>query len=468
MRWSKTAVWLLLATTTALSGCASVGPQFAPPQVEAPPHFPEVGATSDETRVSARWWSAFGASQLDALVEEAMCNSPTVAEADATLDAARAARDAAFGGLFPQIDAVTGAERTRVNAAAFGFEGFPTVEVSRYTAGVGVSYDLDLFGGQRRARESAGAWLEAELFRNHAARLTLAADITATAIDAAVASAELETIERIVLDDAQTLDLVERALAAGAVAHLDRIRAQSQLAQDASEIPRIRSRLAGAQTQLSILVGRTPGAGAPIGFALDDFEVPLTPQSVPSALLRGRPDILAAEAALHAATADIGVRVASLYPQIRLSGDYTQTSLRPDTLFQYSSAGWSLGPTIRLPLFNGGSLRAEVRRAEADARRADARYRATVLRAFGQVTNAYVEVALAAEQRDLLGQSLALAEENLRLSRRAYETGAGTLLGVIDAQRQANLARRAHVRAVGGHLAAIAKLYSAISTAPLG
>lgn len=459
---------LVSAGTMTLSGCASVGPQFTLPQVETPPNFPEVGATGDEARVSARWWSAFGASQLDALVEEAMRNSPTVAEADAALDAASAARDAAFGGAFPQLDAVAGAERARVNAAAFGFEGFPTVEVSRYTAGLGVSYDLDLFGGQRRARESAVARLEAELFRNHAARLTLAADIAATAIDVAVARAELEAIERIVEDDARTLDLVERALAAGAVANLHRIRAQSQLAQDASEIPRIRSRLAGAQTQLSILVGRAPGAGAPIVFALEDFEAPLTPQSVPSALLRGRPDILAAEAALHAATADIGVRVANLYPQIRLSGDYAQTSLSPDTLFQYSSAGWSLGPTIRLPLFNGGLLRAEVRRAEAEARRADARYRATVLRAFGQVTDAYVEVALAAEQRDLLGQSVALAEENLRLNRRAYETGAGTLLGVIDAQRQANLARRAQVRAVGAHLTAIARLYSAVSTAPQG
>ncbi len=468
MRWSRTALLLVSAGTMTLSGCASVGPQFTLPQVETPPNFPEVGATGDEARVSARWWSAFGASQLDALVEEAMRNSPTVAEADAALDAASAARDAAFGGAFPQLDAVAGAERARVNAAAFGFEGFPTVEVSRYTAGLGVSYDLDLFGGQRRARESAVARLEAELFRNHAARLTLAADIAATAIDVAVARAELEAIERIVEDDARTLDLVERALAAGAVANLHRIRAQSQLAQDASEIPRIRSRLAGAQTQLSILVGRAPGAGAPIVFALEDFEAPLTPQSVPSALLRGRPDILAAEAALHAATADIGVRVANLYPQIRLSGDYAQTSLSPDTLFQYSSAGWSLGPTIRLPLFNGGLLRAEVRRAEAEARRADARYRATVLRAFGQVTDAYVEVALAAEQRDLLGQSVALAEENLRLNRRAYETGAGTLLGVIDAQRQANLARRAQVRAVGAHLTAIARLYSAVSTAPQG
>ncbi len=468
MRWSKTAFWLLMATTTALSGCASVGPQFAPPQVETPPHFPEAGTTGDETNVIERWWSAFGASQLDALVDEALRNSPSVAEADAALDSAHAARDAAFGGAFPRIDVVTGGERARVNAAAFGFDGFPTVEVSRYTAGLGVSYDLDLFGGQRRARESAVARLEAEYFRNHAARLTLAADIVATAIEIAVARAELEAIERIVEDDAQTLDLVERALAAGAVANLDRIRAQSQLAQDASEIPRIRSRLGGAQTQLSILVGRTPGVGAPFVFALDEFEAPLTPQSVPSALLRGRPDIRAAEAALHAGTADIGVRVADLYPQIRLSGDYTQTSLSPDTLFQYSSAGWSLGPSIRLPLFNGGSLRAEVRRAEAEARRADARYRATVLRAFGQVTDAYVEVALAGEQRDLLRQSLVLAEENLRLSRRAYETGAGTLLDVIDAQRQANLARRAHVRAVGAHLTAIARLYSAVSTVPHG
>lgn len=195
------------------------------------------------------------------MVDEALRASPTAGEADAALDAARAARDAPYSGLLQQIDASASAERTRINAAAFGFDGFPTRELSRYTAGLGVSYDLDLFGGGRRAREAASARLEAELFRHRAAQLTLAADVTTAAIEIVALRAEIDAVEAIVADDERTLDLVERALAAGAVGDIDRIRAQTQ--QDGAELPRSRARLSAAQTELDMLLGRMPGGGAP-------------------------------------------------------------------------------------------------------------------------------------------------------------------------------------------------------------
>ena len=195
------------------------------------------------------------------MVDEALRARPTAGEADAALDAARAARDAPYSGLLQQIDASASAERTRINAAAFGFDGFPTRELSRYTAGLGVSYDLDLFGGGRRAREAASARLEAELFRHRAAQLTLAADVTTAAIEIVALRAEIDAVEAIVADDERTLDLVERALAAGAVGDIDRIRAQTQ--QDGAELPRSRARLSAAQTELDMLLGRMPGGGAP-------------------------------------------------------------------------------------------------------------------------------------------------------------------------------------------------------------
>src|SRR5690606_36643199 len=196
---------------------------------------------------------------------------------------------------------------------------------------------------------------------------TLAADITAATLEAAVLRAEIDTIEQIVADDRQTLELVEAALRAGAVGTIYRIRAQTQLSQDAAELPRLRSRLIAAQTQTEIIVGRTRGLAPLAPIPRQDFVAPAIPRSVPSHVLPNRPDIRAAEASLHAATADIGVRVANLYPQVRLSADYAQTALDPDVLFEYSAAGWSVGPRISLPLLSGGARRADVRRAEREA-----------------------------------------------------------------------------------------------------
>nr|WP_281721301.1 efflux transporter outer membrane subunit [Nitrosomonas nitrosa] len=461
MRWNKLALAYAFVAVSPCAGCISVGPDYTAPSIETPPAY--TGAPEQGIPARSDWWRVFGVAELDAIIAEAAQTSPTLAEADASLDAARAARDAAFGGLLPRANASADAERTRINAAAFGFDGFPTREISRYTANLGVRYDLDLFGGGRRARESASARFEAEAFRRDAARLTLVADIVSAAIEIAGLLEEERVLQAIIEDDHLTLQLVEQALRAGAVAEIDRLRARTQLAQDSADLPRLRARIQAAQTELAILMGRTPGLSDGARFALDDFRLSQAPASVPSDLLRARPDIRAAEAALHAATADIGVRVANLYPQVRLSGNYAQTSLDPETLFQYSSAGWGLGPSISAPLFNGGALRADVRRAEAEARRADARYRATVLRAFGQVIDSYSAVAAAESESALVNETVTLARENLRLSRRAYEVGAGDLPDVLDAQRQANIARRALIRATASHLLALARLHASLA-----
>ncbi len=447
-----------------LGACVTLGPDFARPEVDTPARH--VGADENASNLapgaSAEWWTSFNAPELDMLVREALAASPTIGEADAALDAARASRDIVYGGTAPELGANVSAERTRINAAAFGFDGFPTRTISRYSLGLGVSYDLDLFGGARRERESATARFEAESFRYDAARLTLAAQITSKAIESAALAAEIEALESIIADDRETLALVERAIDAGAVGAIDRIRAQTQLAQDRAALPGLRDRLSAARNALVILTGHAPGIRTAPEFTLADFSPPeQIPVSVPSVLLRARPDIRAAEAALHAATADIGVRVANQFPQVRLSANYAQTALDPDTLFSYASSGWALGPALTLPIFRGGVLRADVRRAQAEARRADARYRATVLRAFGEVADALSGLAAAEAELSLRNEALTLAEENLRLARRAYELGAGRLPDVLDAQRQANLARRARAQAEAGRLLAIVRLSSA-------
>lgn len=463
MQWSRRlGVVSWLALTAPLGACVTVGPDYVAPALETPDAFAGAPARPAEALQSA-WWRTFGSETLDSLISEAFSANPTVDEADAALERARASRDVTYGGAFPQINLSARSEDARINATAFGFDAFPTREISRYSTSVGVSYDLDLFGGQRRAREAASAQFDAEGYRRSAAYLTLAADIATAAIELAIVNEEISALEQIVADDEEVLRLAQRAVSAGAVGDIDRIRAETQLRQDAAELPRLRGRRAGIETQITVLVGRMPGRVIAPRFALTDFSVPDAPASIPSELLRTRPDILAAEAALHAATAQIGVRVADQFPQIRLSGNLTQTALDPSNLFSSASSGWSFGPELTLPIFRGGALRARVREAEAEARAAEARYRATVLRAFGQVTNAYADAGAAQGEYEAQEQALALAEQSARLARRAYEVGAGTLPDVLDAQRRAGLSRRAVARAAGGRLLALTRLQSAVA-----
>jgi NodT family efflux transporter outer membrane factor (OMF) lipoprotein len=457
-RWLGAASWLAL--TAPLGACVTVGPDYTAPRLEAPEAFAGAPAQGAESLHSA-WWQTFGSETLNALVSEAFDASPTVGEANAVLDRARAARDVVFGGAFPRMNLSARAEDARINATAFGFDAFPTREISRYSTSLGISYDLDLFGGQRRAREAAFAQLDAEEHRRSAAYLTLAADITTAAVELAIVNEEIAALEQIVADDEELVRLAQRAVAVGAVGEIDRIQAETQLHQDAAGLPRLRGRRAGVETHLAVLAGRMPGQVVAPHFALSDFAAPDAPASIPSELLRSRPDILAAEAAFHAATAQIGVRVADQFPQLRMSGNLTQTALDPSNLFSTASAGWSFGPEVSLPIFRGGALRARVREAEAEARAAESRYRATVLRAFGQVTSAYADVEAAQGEYEAHLQALVLAEQSARLARRSYEVGAGTLPEALDAQRRAGLSRRAVARAAGGRLLALARLHSA-------
>ncbi len=474
MSWTRLPRVSVVALAFApLGACAVVGPDFVRPQITAPAGYLLAGEKQSSDGVAlghalpGDWWSRLGVPGLDAIVIEALLKSPTLAEADAALDAALATRDMVYGGSGVSVDGQAGFERGRINSTSFGFSGFPSRTLSRYTTGVGVSYDLDLFGGAVREQEVANARVESEAFRREAARLTLASEIASKAIEIAAANAEVTAAELIVADGRATLRLVEQSIAAGAGGEIDRIRAQAQLAQDEAALPALRERHTLAQHALAILTGNAPGASASASFDLGSMSPPAQiPVAIPSELIHGRPDILAAEAVLHAATAEIGVRTANLYPQIRLSARLTQTTLQPEDLFSYSSSGWSFGPQLSLPLFRNGALKADVQRAEAEARRADARYRATVLRAFGEVADAMASLESAETELALQLNARDLAEEALRLERRNYELGGGRLLDVLTAQRQASLARLSFVRATARRLRAIVRLSSATAFSP--
>lgn len=439
-----------LIALLAVSGCVTVGPDFAAPYAPPNPTYAMDGdrAAPGEVALVAsgdinpQWWRALGSPSLDALVDEALQHNRTLAAVDAALLRARAQLDAARGGAAPQVDYSASAERERVNTAAFGIEGFPSPTISLYSVGANAVFDLDVFGGQRRRIESAAARAEAQARRTDAAYLTLSGQVVTRAIDIAALEAQLATAEQIVADDQRVLDMIRRAIAAGGSPAAAEVAATAQLAEDEARVPPLRFQLAQARHALSALVGRAPGAWRPPAISLQAIVLPeRIPVSLPSTLVRSRPDILAAEADLHAATADIGVATAALYPRISLGAAFSVASLEPETLFNYESAGWSFGPSVTGPLFHGGSLRAQRRGAQAAQAEAMARYEQTLLSAFVQVSDTLQAVSEGRALVEAQTRAAAAASENARLAELAYENGAGTLLQVIDAQRQSQRAQ---------------------------
>ena len=232
-----------------------------------------------------------------------------------------------------------------------------------------------------------------------------------------------------------------------------------------ANLPPLRKRLANAEHQLALLVGKAPSEWDAPEIDLSSLQLPASvPVSLPSELVRRRPDILAAEADLHAATADIGVATAAMYPNLSLEGAFSLASLSTDNLFNYDSSGWSAGPSLTAPLFHGGSLKANKQATVAAAKEADANYRQTVLTAFVQVADL---LQAAGHNEDLVeaqSRATAAADENARLASIAYENGAGTLISVIDAQRQSQRARLGTIDAQALLRADLAALFVATAS----
>lgn len=457
-----------------LAACTTVGPDFEQPKAPTTTGYTmagdatPAGVTLDPAAAPAGpWWTALGSSALDATIRQALKDSPTLAEADATLAQARSALAQARGVAGPQAELTAGINRERANLQAFGFTGFGDIQLenptfSLYSVGGSVGYDLDLFGGNRRRIEGAAARAEAQARRGEAAYLTLTANVALQAVTIATLQAQIEAVNRMLVADQANIDLVRRAGQLGGSANTANISAQSQLEQDRTLLPPLQAQLAAARHALAVLVGQAPADWTAPSFSLAELKLAgPVPAALPSQLVRRRPDILAAEADLHAAVADVGVATADLYPNIRLTASLTQGALKPENLFSYDATAWNIGAGLTAPLFDGGALRARRQQARDAALAADARYRQTVLSAFGQVADALTALAADDEAIAAYARSGAQATERLRLARTAYNLGGGTLLDVLDAQRRVHELEAARVRAQGQRLADVVRLFAA-------
>ncbi len=456
-----------LALAAALAAC-TVGPDFTRPAAPLDDGYAAPGDAAAPAqggagqRIGGAWWTLFHSPELDQVVKASVAGNHTLAAARSSLRRAMEEANAAGGALYPQIDLSGAANRDRVNLAAYGISG-PSPVFNLYQIGPVVSYDLDLFGKTHRAIEEAEALAEGQGTQLGAAYLTLTGDVVVQAVTIASVRAQIRAAEDIVADDGQNLDLVRLAKAAGSATEVDVLHADSQLANDRTALPPLRQQLSVARHALAVLVGRAPAAWAPPDFDLEGFHQPdHLPVSLPSALVRQRPDILAAEADLHAASAAIGVATARMYPDITLSATLLQQATFPGHLYNVAASSVTAGAGLLAPLFHGGTLKAEEAAAEAAFQTAQSRYEQTVLRAFAQVADVLQALTHDAEEETAQQKAIAVAEASLRLTRLSYGAGNVGVLQVLDAQRQYQQARLGAVHAQAQRTLDTAQLFLAM------
>ena len=451
-----------------LAGCA-VGPDFQRPEAPKVERYTfgdtpvDLAAARDGTAqhvqvgrtVSAAWWGLFRSPTLDQVLDQAIAGNPTLAAAEATLAQAQQAVLQARGAFFPQLDFGASIERQKSGAQS-GRSSTTRPAVSAgsrpfnlYALGPTVSYVPDVFGGTRRQVEQQAALAEKQGYQLAAAYLTLTGNAVTQAINLASARMQLGAAEGIIADDEKNLELVRRTLEAGKAAQLDVLTAESQLANDRALVPPLRQQVSTARHALSILVGKSPGEWSPPDFDLADFTLPgELPVSIPSDLVHQRPDILAAEAQLHADSAAVGVATAQMYPSITLSASVSAESLSTNAVFPGSSTAWNLAAGLAAPLFHGGALYAQ-RKGAIDAFQASlATYQATVLQAFGQVADTLRALEHDAELVDAQRRALDSSTTALGLQRVSYVAGKSNLLQLIVAARLSQQSRLGYAQAL--------------------
>ena len=436
-------------TALLLAGC-TVGPNYSRPDTSVPPAYAEPGPTSGLSDPQlASWWGTFGDPELDKLVNRAVARNLDVETAAARIREARANERVAGAAAFPEVGAEASATRQRISEHAIpippggtpnggnspGF-ALPGTEFSSFRVGFDASWELDLFGKTRRSVEAAQARTGAAIWDLRDLQVTAAAEV-------ANAYLRLRTLQqRIAVADAEVsrqqraLSLVAARVRGGLVTGQDLEQQKSQLASAKAAIPPLKAEADAQIHALGVLTGEPPEALvaelSPAG-ALPPSP-PRVPAGLPSDLLRRRPDIRATERSLAAATADIGVATADLYPSFSLSAAPALVSTALATLLEWGSRSYSAGAAVNWPIFNGGRSRANIDASNARQERALIAYRKTILTALQDVEDALSEVDNDRRQAAGLEEALSTARRAEDIARARYRGGLVTLSDVLQAQ----------------------------------
>jgi NodT family efflux transporter outer membrane factor (OMF) lipoprotein len=385
-----------------------------------------------------------------------------MASAQAALRQAQEIFNAQSGSLlYPSVNGQLSDTRQRASPMSTAMPGGGVFNL--INASVNVSYTLDVFGASRRTLEGSQAAVDYQRFQVEATYLTLTTNLVTTAIKEASLRAQLRATNEVLDAQQQQLAVIEKQFALGAIPRATLLTQRNQVAQTLASVPALDKALAQTRHQLSVYAGKLPSESGMPEFQLDSLQLPQDlPVTLPSALVRQRPDIRASEALLHQASAQIGVATANQYPQITLSGSYASAATRIADLFGSGTGFWSLAASLAQPIFNGGALSAKRRAAIAAYDQAEAQYRATVLTAFQNVADSLRALDSDASTLKAQVEVEALAQEALTLITRQYRLGAVSYLALLDAERSYQQAHVGLVQAQAARYADTAALFQAL------
>ncbi len=440
---SSTPATLLVALAGSVVGGCSVGPSYQPPEVKTNDAW-IAGVPVAPTVANARWWTTFGDPVLDKLIERACAQNFTLKAAGLRVIEARAIRGVAAGQFFPQSQSVGGNLNNRQNSintpAAMGDRAYPDAELKLQAA-----WELDFWGKFRRSIEAADASLQAAVGDYDSVMVSLIGDVATNYVLIRSLQERVALAESNVRLQQDTLELTNLRFKAGKVGELDVATARATLANTRAQVPELRASLRQAALALSVLLGQQPGTLEDL-ITTSQPKVPDAPASiatgVPADLLRRRPDLRAAERAIAAATARVGVATADLYPSISISGNtgFAAASLdnsrrsKINNIFDANSFTGFIGLNVNWPILNYGRIENNIRAADARVEQALAAYNAAVITAAAEVEQNLYLLLQRQQQAVDLTESVDAARRSVELAQIQYKNGAADFIRLNDAQ----------------------------------
>jgi outer membrane protein, multidrug efflux system len=450
--------WLLMLVVL-LAGC-SLAPTYERPPTDNPDAW-RVDYKDAADTANTRWWELFNDPVLNQLIDTALKENKDVRIAAARVEEFAARVDIFRAGYFPQIGYDGEATRNRASREVYGGGAVNERKYNNYAAAASLGWELDLWGRIRNSTEAARAELLAEEENRRAVILSLVSAVANSYVTLRQFDRQLEVSRETLAARAESLRLFELKLKGGVVSDLEVAMVRTEYEQAAAAIPPIERRIALTENALSILLGSNPGA-IPRGKSIDALVLPPVPEGVPSSLLARRPDISAAEQALIAANARIGVARAQYFPTISLTGLFGYASESLSDLLQNSANVWSFGGSAVGPIFSGGRISAELRASEAVQRQTLVGYLQTVQGAFRDVDDALVNVQKSREQLIVEGRRVAALSDYARLAKLRYDEGYTSYIDVLDAQNKLFDAQLQYVSIQGDVYGSLVNTYKAM------
>lgn len=422
-------------TAVLLAGCV-VGPDYQKPLLPMPANWSgQKPAKATRPAQLSKWWQRLRDPQLNTLVEEAVTSNLDVATAKARIREARASYRQSGGTLFPSVDGSGSAARNKDSSSTSS--GTASDAYSQHKAGFDASWEIDLFGANRRNVEAARHGLDASEEELRSTLLTLIGDVASYYAEARGYQARIRLSRRAAASQKQTAALTRTMQQAGMSTAADVAKAMGQASSTEADVPSLEAGYAEAVHRLAVLTGRPPSAlnerlrrSAPIPTP----RLPI-PTGIPADILLSRPDVRMAERQYAQYTAKIGQAEAARYPSVSLTGDIDTTAFKVGDLGKNSTIGWSFGPTLSVPVFNGGQLKAAVEVARAQRDQYFIAYRSSVLTALEDVENALVSLRQERIRNSKLASSAKSYGDAARIARTLYKSGETSLLDVLDTER---------------------------------